>query len=270
MNPKVSIILPTWKEAKYIKRSIESVLTQTFYSWELIIIDDGLYNERYKEIKEYIGKDKRIILLRNEENLGIQKTLNKGLKVAKGEYIARIDDDDEWISKDKLQKQVEFLDENHEYVLVGTGVIIVDEKGEELNRYLLPETDLKIRENILNRNCFCHIAIVFRKNTVIDLVGYSEEENTKHIEDYDLWFRLGLVGKFFNIPEFSVSVINRFEGVSSKNTINSSIKIIKLIKKYKNKYPHYYFSLVRSYIRLAIYLIFSRERIYKIKNYFKN
>lgn len=252
----ISIILPAWKEAKYINRAINSVLSQTYSMWELIIIDDGLYEVKYQEIKEYIKKDKRIILLKNENNLGIQRSVNKGLRLAKGEYVARIDDDDEWIGKDKLQKQVEFLDNNPDYVLVGTSVIIVNEEGEELSRYLLPKTDKEIRKTLLFKNNFINSSIVFKKDIVLGLGGYNEREDVKHIEDYDLCMNLGMEGKMYNIPEYLTSYTIRKESISRNNRTKQFKGDIKLTKKYKNKYKGYFLSIILGYLRLFFYQIF--------------
>ncbi|HAE36355.1 TPA: hypothetical protein DCX66_02840 [Candidatus Nomurabacteria bacterium] len=254
MEKLVSIILPTWKNAgEYINRSIDSVIAQSNSNWELLIIDDGLTDNTEEIVKEYIKKDRRIIFLKNEKNLGIQKTLNKGIKESKGEYIARIDDDDEWVDTDKLKKQVEFLNDNSGHVLVGTGVIVVNENGKELFRYLLPESDMEIRNKILTKSCFIHSSIMFRKNVVVDLGGYDESKETRHVEDYDLWLKLGTVGKLVNLPTYAVKFTLRGGSISSTNKLGQFKKNIILIKKYKNKYPNYFGALIRAYVRIVVY-----------------
>ncbi|MFA6385997.1 MAG: glycosyltransferase [Candidatus Paceibacterota bacterium] len=252
-NNLVSIILPVYNGGKYIRRAIESVTAQTFSHWELLIIDDGSNDNTEDISREYINKDNRIHFLKNEVNLGIQKTLNKGLREAKGEYIARIDDDDEWVDKDKLQKQVEFLNENPDHVLVGTGVIVIDENGLELFRYLLPENDGDIRKKILGKNCFVHSSVMFRKNLALIFGGYSEDAAVKHIEDYDLWLKMGTAGKLANLPIYAVKFTLRGGSISSVNKIEQFKKNINLAKKYKNKYPNYFGALIRAYARIIVY-----------------
>lgn len=249
----VSIILPSYNGGKYIRTAIESILNQTFSDWELLIVDDGSVDNIKDIVVEYSKKDERIIYIKNENNLGIQKTLNKGIKEAKGEYIARIDDDDEWIDKDKLKKQVEFLDINQDYVLVGTGVIVVNESGDELFRYLLPETDQEIRSKILAKNCFVHSSIMFRKDTALSLGGYDESSDTKHIEDYNLWLRLGTLGNLHNIPIYAIKFALREGSISSANKQDQFRKNLKITKKFKNKYPNYFLAVIMSYIRIFIY-----------------
>jgi glycosyltransferase involved in cell wall biosynthesis len=253
MEKIVSIILPTYNGEKYIKRAIESIIAQSFSRWELLVIDDGSVDNTKDIIVEYSSKDNRIIYLKNEVNLGIQKTLNKGLREAKGEYIARIDDDDEWIDTDKLKKQVEFLNNNPDHVLVGTGVIVIDESGLELFRYLLPEKDKNIKKKILGKNCFVHSSVMFRKDLALSLGGYSEDTAVKHIEDYDLWLKLGTVGKLANLSIYAVKFTLRGGSISSVNKIEQFKKNINLANKYKNKYPNYFGALFRSYIRIVVY-----------------
>jgi len=255
-NPLVSIILPTYNGARAIGRSIESIFKQSFSDWELIIVNDYSKDNTEEIILNYKAKDSRIIYLRNEENLGIQKSLNKGLKNAKGDYIARIDDDDEWIDFDKLREQVEFFSNNKNYVLIGTGTVVVDENGKELYRYLLPEDDAELRNKILTKNCFTHSSVLFRKEIALKFGGYSEEKTVRHIEDYDLWLKMGTVGKLRNLPRYAVSFMLRQGAISSRNKIEQLKKIIKLIRNYKDQYPNYCVSFAKGYFRLLGYYLF--------------
>ena len=126
---KVSVIITTYKRPDYLRQAIESVLKQTFKDFELIIVDDDPESQNLeKVILSY--RDPRIIYIKNEENLGGAKSLNVGLKVANGDYIAILDDDDVWLSEDKMEKQVKFLDENPDYIIVGTSSIEVDHESE--------------------------------------------------------------------------------------------------------------------------------------------
>jgi glycosyltransferase involved in cell wall biosynthesis len=255
MNKLITIILPTYNGGKYIKKAIESVLSQSFLDWELLIIDDGSSDNTQEIVQDFIYKNKRISYFKNEVNLGIQKSLNKGLKEAMGEYIARIDDDDEWTDKNKLKKQVEFLDNNPGYVLVGTGAVVVNEDGKEIIRYLLPETDQEIRNRLLIKNCFIHSSVLFRKETVLKFNGYSEGEDVKYLEDYDLWFKLGTVGKLANLQEWSINFMMREGSTSSKNKIDQLRKNLLLIKKYKSNYPNHSKAKILGNLRVCFYRI---------------
>lgn len=266
MNPKVSIILPTYNGAKFIANSMESVAGQTFNDWELIVIDDGSTDDMSRIVSELAAKDSRIKYFKNDKNLGIQKSLNRGIKEAGGEYIARIDDDDVWADKDKLKKQVEFLENNRDYVLVGTGTIVVDEDDNEIARYLLPEEDDDIRKKILSKNCFTHSSILFKKDAVLRLGGYSEGKDVLHVEDYDLWLRLGKVGKLANLPFYGVKFTLRGGAISSTNKMEQFRKDIKLTRKYRNDYPKFPRALIFGYLRLYFYIFFESIIPENIKN----
>ncbi len=256
MDKLVSIILPTYNGSKRIEMAIQSVLDQKYSNWELLVLDDGSQDNTAFIVDTFVKQDTRIKYIKNEVNLGIQKTLNKGLREAKGEYIARIDDDDVWIDQNKLSEQVLFLEKNKEYVLVGTGVIIVDENNNELFRYFLPEKDIQIRKTILGKNCFIHSSVLFRKDVVLKIGGYDESVNTRHVEDYDLWLRLGLCGKFSNLSSYSVRFKLHDASISAQNKIEQYKKIFKVIKHFKGKYPNYLISYLRALARIIVYGFF--------------
>ncbi len=173
MNPMVTIILPVYNGALWIKTAILSALAQSFTDFELIIINDCSKDASEEIALALAATDKRIRYLKNEHNLGIQTTRNVALGISRGEYyIAEIDQDDEWIDVDKLSKQVAFLQKNEEYILVGTGVIVIDESGAEIARYLMPQTDVQIRNKILRANCFIHSSVLYRTKDVMEIGGY--------------------------------------------------------------------------------------------------
>ncbi len=254
MEKLVSIILPTYNGTNRIREAIRSVISQTYKNWELLVIDDGSVDGTEEVVSNLVESDKRIKYIKNENNLGIQKSLNKGIREAKGEYIARIDDDDTWCDANKLKEQVEFLEKNSDHVLVGTGFIATNEKGEEVFRSINPQSDKDIRRRILNKSSFLHSSVIFRKDSAVKYGGYSELEDTKHIEDYDLWLKLGTIGKFANLAEYSVRFTLREGSISSKNKIIQFKKSIKLIKKYKNLYPNYTQGLISLYTRMVVYM----------------
>ena len=254
----ISVVLPTYNGSKRISKAIESVLLQSMKDWELIIIDDGSTDDTEKTVKEFCLRDSRIIYIKNEQNLGLQKTLNKGIKIAKGKHIARIDDDDVWIDENKLKEQVEFLEKNSEYVLVGTGVVVVNEEGEQVYKYLNPEKDEEIKNKILWKNPFAHSSVMFTKKDFDIVGGYNEDASSKNVEDYDLWLSLGTVGKFHNLQTYSLKFMAREGSITTKNRKNQLKKNIQLAKKYKKLYPNYFISLLKSYFRLWLFNIYTK------------
>lgn len=252
IQPLVSIILPVYNAEDYVTKAIESILRQNYLNFELIIINDGSTDNTLEKIKK--NNDKRIKITTNKINLGLQKTLNMGINISAGKYIARIDADDKWIKKSKLKNQIEFLESNQEYVLVGTGAICINEQGKYLYKYLKPESDISIRKTILGYNCFIHSSVVFRKDMAFFVGLYSENKKEKHAEDYDLWLKLGTVGKLHNLQSFDINHMINSQSISNKNLTDQLKKTIKIANKYKkfytkNKLPN----LLRNYVRLIVY-----------------
>ncbi len=250
-QPLASVIIPTYNRANLLPRAIKSVLNQTFKDFELIVVDDGSIDDTEKVVKDI--NDNRIIYIKNYKNLGIQKSLNKGIEQARGEYIARVDDDDAWVDSEKLDRQVKFLEENTNYVLVGTGAIVVGEGGKELFRFLNPLKDQEIRQSILGKNCFLHPSVVFRRDAVLKVGGYSEELEDLHVEDYDLWLKLGMIAKFANLPVYGIHHTEWKAQISNKNQTKQLKNYFRLIRKYEKYYPGYCRAIFRSFLRLVLY-----------------
>jgi len=240
MEPLVSIILPTHNRKKYVERAIKSALDQSYKNVELIVIDDCSTDGT--EIN-----NPRVIIVRNETNLGLARSLNKAIRIAKGKYIARLDDDDFWCDDKKLEKQVNFLEKNSEYGLVGGGVIRVDKEEKEVVRYLLLEKDEEIRKAILVDNVFAHTTALFRKDVWKKVGGY--DENLDGLEDIDLWLKIGEMSKFYNFQEFFVCYL--FQGRTYLDQHYGKLKQlklnIKLRKKHKNSYSGYRKAILLSY-----------------------
>jgi glycosyltransferase involved in cell wall biosynthesis len=131
--PLVSIVIPVYNGEKYLADSLDSVLCQTYQNWELIIINDGSTDSTEQLILNY--QDKRIKYLRNDDNKGIIFSLNRGLRESKGVYIARLDADDIALPF-RIEKQVEFLSENPDYVMCGSYFQTIDSKGNLLKAIL--------------------------------------------------------------------------------------------------------------------------------------
>lgn len=254
-SPEVSIILPTFNGEKTIKTAIQSVLRQSFFNWELIIIDDGSTDTTQRCVADYVARDPRISLVVHDTNKGIQASLNQGLSLAQGTFIARIDDDDEWVDERKLQKQVDFLNTHTDVVLLGTSVRVADGQGRVITWYMPALNDETIRNRILGKNCFAHASVMFSREVALQVGGYSELTTVRHCEDYDLWLKMGTQGKFANMPDYTLQYNLRSEGISQKNKRKQLYTNISLIKKYKDKYPYFWFWYIISWVRLLVFIL---------------
>ncbi len=194
--PLVTVLMPVYNAAKYIDESIQSILDQSYINFELLIINDGSTDNTTTIIQSYL--DPRIRLI-EQEGKGISFALNTGLRAAQGEYIARFDADDICYPV-RLEKQVNFLNDHPDYMLIGSDAEYIQENGDHLFDF---RSISYTYEQILNRLyqfCpFIHSSVMFRKEAVLNAGGYSPF--AQHFEDYFLWVTLVKSGKCCNLPE---------------------------------------------------------------------
>jgi len=231
----VSVILATYNRAKFIRKAIESVLNQNYKDFEFIIVNDASQDNTLKVLKSY--NDSRIKIINNEINLGFVGSLNKAINYAKGEYIARIDDHDYWCDNKKLEKQIRFLENNPDYVLVGGCAIRVDENGERIGKIIVPEKDINIREIMLITSPFVHVGVVFRKTAWESVGGY--DETLYFSQDSDLWAKLGKVGKLYNIQEYLVCFLDNNQNRTKKKIHYHLLLKQKIRLRHRKDYPHF-------------------------------
>ncbi len=185
----VSIIIPTYNSSKFIYRTVESVLNQTYDNFELIIIDDASSDNTVSIIKEFIKKDKRIRLIERDKNSGgPAKPTNEGLKKAKGDFIAFLDADDHWLP-DKLKKQMEVLRSANENV----GAVVCMALLVFSDRYSAPQFSYPLDGNVLKATLcaqfFFNFSILLMKKEVLDKVGFLDE-NFRLAADQDYFIRI--------------------------------------------------------------------------------
>jgi glycosyltransferase involved in cell wall biosynthesis len=195
----VSIVMTVFNGEKHLCKSIESVLNQTYRNFEFIIVNDGSTDLTQSILQEFSATDKRIVVINNQHK-GIPYSANLGIYKAKGDFVARIDHDDIWMSN-KLECQIKFLESNPDVSLLGSSVIPIDIDGNVDDRFFRlfnnsKEFDSgKFRRTIL-RNCLiCHSSSIYRKDAFDEMGGYNTTFNTSL--DYELWTRFAAKYKCF-------------------------------------------------------------------------
>jgi len=183
---KLSVVMSVYNDSKTVSKAVESILNQTFTDFEFIIINDGSTDNTASIIKDHQRKDKRIVFF-NNDNFGLARSLNLGIKNAKGEYIARQDADDISLP-DRFKYQIQFLDRNRIIGFVGCNCVIIDTNGSFLNLVQISDNPKKNTSRLKNHNIFCHGSMMFRKELLNKISGYREF--FKYAQDYDLYLRL--------------------------------------------------------------------------------
>jgi len=224
-NPLVSVVLSVYNGEKYLDEAIESILNQSYENFEFIIIDDGSSDKSLEIIHSY--KDKRIIVI-SRENRGLVSSLNEGIEVAKGVYIARMDADDISLAT-RLEEQVIFMEKNLDVGICGTGIIGFGEDIKE-KPWLLSSADKTIKTELLFSSCFAHPTVMIRRELIVkNKLFYNEE--FLHAEDFELWTRMVGYAKFANVKRalLKYRIINDSITRAANRDEENRYKVIKSI-----------------------------------------
>ncbi len=197
---KVTVLMAVYNGERHIGETISSVLSQTFEAFEFLIVNDAS-TDRTREIILSFA-DPRIRLVENERNLGLARSLNRGLRLAKGELIARQDADD-LSEPQRLERQVDFLHAHPEVALVGTWYTEIDAHGALLGQHELPCEYTPIRWSLLFVCPFVHSAVMLRKSLLLDRIGWYNESLAYSL-DYELWNRIARHHAVANLAEHLV------------------------------------------------------------------
>ncbi len=223
--PLISIIMSVYKpDKKGLFRTVKSVLEQSYLKYEFIIIQDDVEKKTEDLLKKI--NDTRVVILKNSENLGLVKSLNKGLSCAKGAYIARIDVDDWWeINKLKLQLEVML---KKDLVLTGTQVNYVDVNLNPLKKYKTPSTNEFLKSVLESgKNPFTHSSVMFKK-----FDGISYNENALHTEDFELWCRYYFLGKMEILPIYLTNYVIDTNGITGTKRYLMFINAMKVYERF--------------------------------------
>lgn len=242
-TPFISVLMPVFNSSKFIKICIESIINQTYKNFEFIIIDDASTDNTLDIIENIKKVDNRIVLLRNSKNLGVSRTLNKGLKVAMGKYIIRMDADD-WSYPNRFELQIKLMEKNPEVVVSGSYVEVCDAnlKTKYIRKYNI--SDSSIRDHIFRYSPFAHPVTIWRSE-VIKKELYNEAISVS--QDYELYFRVGKIGKFMNLSKpllklrmHDASVSATKSNLQSKNTILIRLNAVLMLGYNMSQFDKFY------------------------------
>lgn len=198
MNPEISVIMGTYNSSETLKRSIDSILSQSFSNFEFIICDDCSTDNTLEILKSYERLDDRIKILKNEVNSGLSVSLNNCIQEARSNIIARMDDDD--IShKNRFERQIQFMRNHPQYAIVGTSRNLVDDSG--VWGTIINDGEPSILD-IYKGKSFAHPTVFMDKNILNSVGNYSTDKENRRGQDYDLWCKLYFHGhKGSNLKE---------------------------------------------------------------------
>lgn len=209
--PELSIIMPVYNSVKYVAEAVNSLLSQSFTNFELIIINDASTDGSTDVLKNF--KDSRIKLLNNNKNGGIVYSRNRGLAKARGKFVAQFDSDDVALPE-KFEKQIGFLKKNPGFGMVGSWVRMIDGDGKMMKeKWKLPAKPRLIPAIMLFRNYFVQSTIVVRREAIPE-GGYRSGFDV--VEDYQMWIDIAKKYPTWNLPEYLVNY--RVHGLSATNS----------------------------------------------------
>jgi len=233
MTELVSVILPVYNCEKYLDDCLASISGQDYPNIEVLVLVDGGDDNSQKIAVNYSGKVDGVKVLYHRENRGLVYTLNEGVSLAKGRYIARMDGDDVCRS-DRISKQVEFLKKNHEIAMCGSAMRIIDEAGKFVRKRSVYKSHEAIKASLYFGNPVCHPTVMF------DLKRIKRKElvysgRYEHIEDFELWCRLMSLGyRFGNLEDSLVEYRLSTNGVSRKFLDKQIANSICVLEEYRS------------------------------------
>lgn len=231
-NPKITVLMSVYNGDRYLKEAIDSILAQTFTDFEFLIIDDASTDGSFKIISEYT--DNRLISIQNNNNLGLAKSLNIGVKIAKGEYIARMDADD--VSKpERFEIQSNFLRNNLEIGVVGSWTEVIDEQGRKVDKWDLNLSSEQLYYLLHFKNCLTHSSVMIRKAILLEAGGY--DESIINAQDFELWNRLIKVTKIAILKETLVKW-RKIEISDKEKQKKQRATVCRVLKNNIEKYCH--------------------------------
>jgi len=196
-SPKISVVMPVYNAGPYLRDAMSSILDQTFRDFEFIIINDGSTDGGAFILNEYERKDIRIKVL-HQDNQGMIAALNRGCRLARGQYIARMDADDISDTR-RFERQLEYIEQHAEIGILGTGTCNIDKNGRMRTQGRWPTNPKMLKWTHFFGVCVAHPTVLMRRE-ILERVNFYRPDAT-HGEDVDLWLRASKITEFGNVPE---------------------------------------------------------------------
>lgn len=198
LNDKISVIMGIYNCAETLQQAVESIINQTYANWELIMCDDGSSDNTHEVAKRLSKQDNRIILVKNDSNRGLNITLNRCLSYATGDYIARMDGDDECLAT-RFEKQIHFLQSQGKYQIVSSSMFFFDDDGVWGRNYVVEKPT---KEQVVTGSPICHAPVMMKKECMDKVNGYTVDKRMLRVEDVNLWIKLYAEGyRCYNFQE---------------------------------------------------------------------
>ena len=235
-QPLISVLMPVYNSEKFLSFAIKSILEQTYKNFEFIIIDDGSTDSSSSIINEFVLRDNRIKFIQNNKNFGISLSLNKGLEISRGIYVARMDADDISI-KERFEIQIEAFEKYPNFGIIGSSANYINSNGKNLGYFPVPLSNIEIKWYSLFRSPFIHPSIMMKKE-ILDKNSMTYRDIFLYTEDYDLWSRLIPLTNAMNLkkPLLHYRVYPQSSNISKKNFQVKNTQLIALNN--INKYCH--------------------------------
>ncbi len=259
MQPKVCVIISTYNRGDLIGKAVESILAQNYKNLEIIIVDDGSTDNTDDVLSKYGNKIKVL----KEKKVGRVKARDIGIEHSDAKYISILDSDDYFADKSKIKDQVEFLEKHDDHVLVGGGIIKIDRNGREIMKFMPLENDRDLRERMLLNNMFSHSTVLYRREAFEKIGGYCGFNNSEYVgylEDWNMWLRLGKIGKMHNLQKYLSYYLEAGQNLSDVNVREDLGMGLHLRIKFRKDYPNFFKALAIGTIQYANSLMPFRKK----------
>lgn len=262
----VSILMPVYNAEKYLGKTLESIQSQTYKNWELLAIDDWSTDRSYEILLDFAKKDNRVRVYRNGKHRGVAGAANLALSMVKSDYVARMDADD-LMHPERISKQLKFLENNPNVVIVGSQCILIDQFGQKIGEKKFPINNNEIMKMIFRSIPIQQPAMMINRGLLPkDFIAYDQKKNTA--EEVELLFKLFKYGEAVNLPDFL-----HFYRLHDKNTSLKNPKktfYLTFLTRLKYAYKASFIDLFFNFLQLIVVFILPKKLIFPLYNLWRN